>query len=179
MACSSLIELARACGAEGVVAGLEKLYMVAYSDLEPNGTTNLTYSAATNGVINDIFLASGKTYVEVGLLKSTAGVTETLTKNAQNGVSFFTQSMTVVLSDLTNENRLWVESVLNQPVSFLLKTRTGKYFVGGLNGQFELSAAEGGTGIAEDSLIGYTLTFTGVSTKLITQVNPSIISDLI
>lgn len=179
MACSSLIDLLRSCGAEGVVGGLEKLYMVAYSDLVPNGTTQLTYSAATNGVVNTIFLATGKTFSEVGLLKSTAGVTETLTKNAANGVSFFTQSMTVVLSDLTNENRLWIESVLNQPVAFLIKTKTGKFFVGGLNGQFEVSAIEGGTGIADDSLIGYTLTFAGVSTKLITQVNPTIIASII
>ena len=179
MACSSLIQLARVCGAEGVVAGTEKLYMVAYNDLVPNSVTQLTYSAATNGVINDIFLASGKTFVEVGLLKETVGVTETLTKSPQNGVAFWTQTLPIVLSDLTTENRLWIESVLNQPVAFLLKTKTNKWLVGGLNGQLELSAAEGGTGVASDSLIGYTITFTGVSTKSLPQVNSTIIADLI
>ncbi|SFW91351.1 hypothetical protein SAMN05661012_06768, partial [Chitinophaga sancti] len=43
------------------------------------------------------------------------------------------------------------------------------------NGQMELSALEGGTGTAEADLIGHTLTFTGTDTKLIQQVDSSLI----
>lgn len=178
MACTSLVSLPRACGAEGVVAGLEKLYAIAYSDLAiVTGTTNHTVSSS--GIVNQIGLDSTKKFVEVGLLKSTAGLQEALTKNAQTGTAFLTQTLTLVIGNLTAENKTFAESVLNQPVAIMLKTRTGKYFVAGLNGQFELSGLEGGTGVAEGDLIGYTLTFTGISTSLIPQVDETIISTLI
>lgn len=175
MACTSLVALPRACGSEGVVGGLEKLYMISHIDL--SGTT--TYTTSSGGVVNNISLDAGKKYVEIGLLKSTAGVKETMTKNAQNGTLYFTQSLTLVLGNLTLENKAFVESVMNQPVSVLIKSRTGNYYVAGLNGQFELESLEGGTGTAEGDLVGYTLTFSGVDTKLVPQVDASIVSTLI
>jgi hypothetical protein len=35
-----------------------------------------------------------------------------------------------------------------------------------LNGQFEISGIEGGTGVAEADLIGHTLTFNGISASV-------------
>lgn len=177
MSCSSIVALSRACGSEGIVAGLEKLYIVSYSDLD--GSSGSTFTTATNGQVNDITLAVGKKYVEVGLLRSSTGLNEALTKNVENGTAYFTQTMTLVLSDMTVENQAFIKSVLNQPVSVLLKARTGKYFVAGLSGQFELSGLEGGTGIKEGDLAGYTLTFTGIDTKLVPSVDPTIIAGLI
>lgn len=181
MACPSLIALPRACGAEGVVAGLEKVYMIAFNDLAiPVGqTTDEVYTESVNGMISAIGLDASKSFVEVGLLKSTAGLNEALTKDTKTGTSFLTQTFTLVLSDLTADNRIFIQGVMNQPVSILIKTRTGKYFASGLNGQLELSGLEGGTGTAEGDLIGYTLTFSGIDTKLIPQVDPTIVADLI
>lgn len=178
MACASLTALPRACGTEGIVAGLEKLYMISFSDLTI-GDDGKTYTIAENGMVSDISVTVAKLFTEVGLLKSTAGLNEALTKNAQNGTAFFTQTFTLVLSDLTVENKKFVESVLNQPVAILIRTRTGKYFTTGLNGQFELATLEGGTGIAEGDLTGYTLTFTGIDTKLVPQVDPTIVASLL
>jgi len=178
MACSSLTSLPRACG-EGVVGGLEKLYMIAFQDLAPVSGSTEVYSVSTDGIVNEVGLQSGKTFVEVGLLKSTAGLKEALTKNNQTGTSFLTQTFTLVLSNITTTNRTWVESVMDQPVAVLVKSRTGKFFVAGLNGQFELSALESGTGTAEGDLMGYSLTFSGIDTKLVPQVDDTIITDII
>lgn len=176
MACSSLVALPRACGAEGQLGGLEKLYMVAYSDL--SGVTS-TYTVSSGGTISAIGLNASKKFVEIGLLKSTAGLNETLTKDATKGVAFFTSTLTVVLGGLNIENRKFVESTLNQPVAILIKSRTGKFFATGLNGLFELATAAGGTGVAEADLIGYTLTFTGLDTNLIRLVDDSLVASLI
>ena len=178
MSCTSITALPRACG-QGVVAGLEKVYMITFQDLAPATGTLNTYTLSTGGIINEIGLDSGKKFVEIGLLKSTAGLNEALTKDNSKGTSFLTQTFKLVLGDMTNENKTWVESVMNQPVAVLIKTRTGKYFASGLNGLFELSALEGGTGTAEADMIGYTLTFTGVDTKLTSQVDSTIVSGLI
>ena len=172
MACVSITALPRACGSEGIVAGLEKMYMISYSDYA-------SHTLATNGIVSAMTLDADKTFVEIGLLRSSSGLNETLTKNLENGQSFLTQTMTLVLADLTVENKNWIESIMNQPVAVLIKTRTGKYFAAGLSGQFELSGLEGGTGLKEGDLMGYTLTFSGIDTKLIPQVDSTIVADLI
>lgn len=174
MACNSLTALPRVC-ADGVLAGLEKVYVVAFKDF--TGTT--IYSAATNGTVNAVYLTSGKKFVEVGLLKSTAGLSEKLTKDYTKGTSFYTQSFTLVLGDLNTENRTFIQDVTNQPVAVIYKTRTGKYFVIGLNGQFELKEVAGGTGTAEADLIGHTLTFEGISATIAPLLDTTILSSLI
>lgn len=181
MACASLTSLPRACGAEGNVAGLEKLYIISYADLDPSTGTagDPIYTTAVGGMISDIGLKTGKTYVEIGLAKSTSGIKETLTKNDQNGVSFLTQEITLVLHGLSLENRAFINSVKNQPVSILVRSRMNKWFVTGLNGQLELSAMEGGTGTAQEDLNGYTLTFSGIDAGLIPQVEQALIATLL
>jgi hypothetical protein len=178
MACSSLVALPRAC-ADGVLAGVEKVYMIAFNDLDVIAGTQEVYSATTAGIVNQIGLDSGKKYVEIGLLKSTSGLQEALTKDTTKGTSFFTQTFTLVLGDLTIENQTFIKDVTNQPVSVIYKSRTGKYFVVGLNGQLEIATIEGGTGTAEADLIGHTLTFNGISTSVAPLMDSSILAGLI
>lgn len=179
MACSSLVALPRACGAEGTVGGVDKLYMIAFNDLAAVSGGTEVYGAASNGVVNNIGLDAGKTFVEIGLLQSTAGLNEEMTKDNTKGIAFFTQTATVVLAGISPENRTFVESVLNQPVAVLFKAKTGNFYVAGLSGSMELSALTGGLGVAPTDANGYTLTFTGISTKLIPQVDSTIVPSLI
>ena len=180
--CSSLTALPRACGAEGIVAGLEKAYIVSFNDLAaPSGSVNgdvYTVDSET-GMVASIGVASGKMFVEVGLLKSTAGLTEKLTKDTKVGSAYLTQTFTLVLADLSADNKSFVENVLNQPVAVIVKSRTNKFYAAGLNGQLELTTLDGGTGAAEGDLMGYTLTFEGIDTKLIPAVDPTIINGLL
>lgn len=179
MACTSLVALPRSCGTQGIVAGLEKLYIASFADLKSlSGAGTPTYTE-TAGVVSNIGFLTGKEFVEVGLLKSSSGLKETLTKNLQNGTAFFTQDLTLVLSDITPENRTFIQSVLNQPVAFLLKSRTGKYFSAGLNGLMELSTADGGSGTAEADLTGYTLMFAGISNDLMKIVDPALVPTIL
>lgn len=179
MACNSLIALPRVC-ADGIVGGLEKVYIVAFKDLAPiSSATTEVYSATTAGTVNQISLVATKKFVEVGLLKNTSGLSEKLTKDVTKGTSFFTQSFTLLVPDLTVEAFTFIKSVVNQPVAVIYKTRTGKYFVVGLNGQFEVTTVEGGTGTAEADLVGHTITFEGVSLSVAPLLDSTILSALI
>lgn len=181
MACTSLTALPRICGAEGLMGGLDKLFVISYNDLGvATGATNgAYYTFATNGMVNNIGLDSGKKFVEVGLLQRTSNLDEKLTKDITKGTAFLTQTLKFVLSDLTLENKTFLENVINQPVAVLVKTRSGKYYFAGGSGNFQLTDLEGGTGTSEGDLIGYTVTFSGVDSKLIAQVDDTIISTLI
>ncbi|RZK46004.1 MAG: hypothetical protein EOO97_00065 [Pedobacter sp.] len=179
MSCISIAARPLACGAEGNMGGLQpKLYMISHQDLGTvSGTT--TYTTSSAGMVNAIGLDASKKYVEVGLLKNTASMAETMTKNQQTASLYFTQTLTMVLGGLSIENRTFIDSVKNQPVSVLIQTRSGSWYVAGLNGLFELATVEGGTGTAEGDLNGYNLTFTGVDTDMMKLVDPTIVAGLI
>lgn len=178
MACTSLTALLRACGAEGLAGGISKAWAMTYADAV-EGTNGKIYTTTTGGIVSAIDVATGKLFVEIGLLKSSAGLGEELTKNRATGTAFITQTLTLVLADLTTENRTFVESVLNQPIVVIVRTRTGKLFVAGLSGDLELATLAGGTGTAEGDLIGYTLTFTGVEQSLMPPLDPTLLPTLL
>lgn len=162
MACASLIGLQKGC-AENLIAGVQTLWMVAAGDLAPvSGVTGSAYAVDSNGIVNAIGLESGKTFVEIGILKNTTGLNEEFTIN-ENGTNYSTETLTLKLADITVENKKFVDSVRGQEVAVIVKSRTGKFYTVGLNGLMKLSALTGGLGLAEGDDIGYSLTFTGVS----------------
>lgn len=184
MSCISIEGLSLECGAEGNVGGIERVYMLAAKDLAPTTGTpgDPDYTFATTDVVNAIGVASGKNFVEIGLLKETAGLKETITVNDQTGSAFFNNEFSLTLAGITTENRDFVKSVLQQPVVVIVKTfkeSTPQYLVTGLNRQLKLSAGEGGTGIARTDLSGYKLTFSGFSSKAIAIVDNTIMADLL
>jgi len=178
MACNSLSSLPRACS-DGSLGGVNKVYIIAYKDLATIVGANDVFSASTSGIVNAVGLASGKTYVEIGLLKDTSGLTEKLTKDNTKGTNFFTQTFSLVLGDITPTNTQFIQDVKGQPVSVIYKTRTNAYFILGLNGQFEITTIEGGTGVASADLIGHTCSFEGISSGTAQLLDPSIVASLI
>lgn len=178
MACDSLVALSRACGSEGLVGGISQAYMIAFADCENVGSSTDIYTL-TGGVVSEIGVASGKSFVKVDLLPSSSGLTEELTKNTSTGNSYLTTTFTLVLADLNAANRGFISSVLNQNVVVVTKSRTGKFYAAGLKGELELSALTGGLGIAEGDAVGHTLTFTGITSLLIPSVDPTLIPTLL
>lgn len=178
MACSSIVALLRACGT-GVIAGTEAFWMVAYNDLSANTITQQVYSADTSGTTQAIYLAATKKFVEVDILKSTAGSKEVFTIDPTKGLNFVTATFTLVLSDLTPANLAFIQSIRNQPVVLLYRTRTEVYFVQGLTGNMFAKTIEGGSGVAEADFIGWNITFENLSLNPAPIVNTAIISGLI
>lgn len=170
MACTSITALPRTCPPDLVQGGVQELYMISHSDLNK---PYVTYSVS--GLISDISIATGKQYVQVGLVKNTANLAEELTKSIEAGTAFYTQTFTVLLMGMTSENIAFVESVVNQPVSIVFKTKTGNHYGIGFDGNIEVTGVTSATGTAEADMVGYTLTFTGTSGKLARMVDPTLI----
>jgi len=178
MSCPSLTALAKSCGATGVMGGLlSKAYFLAYNDLDTSAGAGFTTSAGD--VVNAVTLKATKKFVEVGLLKNTAGLTEKASIDSTKGLFWFSQDFTLVLSGMTSENRAFLKSVMNQGIVIMFQARSGNHYVVGLNGLLELSAAEGGTGTQESDLNGYTLTFSGIDTEPARLVDSTIVAGLI
>ena len=180
MACKSIVALIKACGSVAKMAGLEKVWMISYNDVPYISGTDV-YTLSASGIVNALGVTSSSAvkFVEIGINRGGAGLDEKMSKNIQLGNSFFTQTFKLTLTDLTTENRQFVESVLNQPVIVLVKSRTKNYFIAGLSGMLELAELDGGTGTKEDDLIGYNLTFNGLESMLVPLVDPTLIPDII
>lgn len=176
MACLSLSGLSRTCGV-AVLGGVEKFYAIAYKDLVPVSTaTTEVFAVGTNDVVNDIGV-SATTFVEIELVRETSGLNETYTKEGL--VSYFTQTGTLVLGEISIENRNFVKSLINNPVAIIYKSKMGKYYLIGQDGTCEMTASEGGLGTAIGDTNGYTITFTATSSKPAYIVDESLIPSLI
>lgn len=178
MACLSLEEVQRECGAAGIMGGADDLLVMSYNDAEPVGLDGKVY-AITAGVVSEIGRKTTKKFVKVSMPPETGGLAEALTANIQNGSSFFTQTLTLVMQKLSVVNRDFVLSVMNQPIIAIVRTPNGKYYAGGLGGRLQLATADGGTGIAAGDLQGRTLTFTGNEDNPFPEVDAALIPDLI
>ena len=177
MACQSLSGLSRTCGV-AVLGGVEKFYAIAFKDLAPVSTaTTEVYAVAVNDVINQIGLATGKTFVEIELIRETSGFLENYTK--EGVASYWTQTATLQIADVTIENRNFVKALQNNPVAIIYKSKTGKYYLFGESGTGEMTASEGGTGTAVGDLNGYSITFTSTASQPAYIIDKSIITSLI
>jgi len=170
------VALPRACGTDGTIGGMDKLYMIAYKDLDSSAGDPATI---TSGIISAIALESGKTFVEVGLLRNSADVTEKFANDFAKGTAFITQTLKVVLSGLTPANLAFVQSVQSQSVGILFKNRSGSYYFMGGNGRFQLKDYESGSGTAEADMQGFTLNFEGTGIDPIREVDPTLIASIV
>lgn len=182
MACvnNSITELLRECN-DGTLGGLySEIYMIAYKDLKPvSSASTSTYTVNSANTVTAVGVVSGKTFVQVDLLKSTSGLVEKATVDTTKGTNFFTQTFSLVLSDYTEANINFIDTVKGQPVAIIMKTRTDKYLVIGLNGQLTFTALDGGTGTAEADQIGWTLTFEGNSRSVALRIQDSLVPTLL
>lgn len=179
MACTSLTALPLACGGGLKKSGLHKLYAVSYNDLQNIAGTDSVYAESTNGLINNINLLTGKFYTEIGLIQNTSGLATAGTFDRATGTGSITQTFTLQLTDMSEENRIWIETVFGQPIALAMKLYNSKYFSIGENGQLYLDSLQGGTGTGAADLQGYTLTFSTMTDKLTRQIDPTIIPDLL
>lgn len=160
MACESILTVSLVCS-DSLMAGVSKVYLIAAKDL--SASSGSTYTLATNGMINNIGVASGKTFVEIGVLKNTAGGNETGVFN-ENATRYKTVEVPLQITDITADSEKFIDSVFTQDVAGILKSASGKYFAFGLQGGIKLSAYTKSLGVASSDLIGYTLTFSGNDT---------------
>jgi len=181
MACNSITAISRVCGTS-LIPGSEKLWMIAHKDLYAISGTDVYTVGATgsNTWVTAIGItASVGTYKNIGYLRDTASFTGEGTLDPARGVAFSTNTLTFKLGDLSLENQTFLETVLTQPVSAILKLRTGKYYVLGLGGLFQLSAFTVTSGAGPADEVSYTLTFNEIDGIVPRQVNPSLISTIV
>lgn len=176
MACESLIAYSKECSSKA--GGVQRLWLLAYKDLGLIENTNAPYTVGVSGEISDVAFNGDERFVNVGIIKNTVGLSETLTKTVETGTSEITTELTLVISQISNASRAFAQSLADGEIVALIQLRSGKYLITGLDGGLEVSTIVGGSGTAGADLNGYTITMAGVENELSRLVSDAIITDL-
>lgn len=177
MACSSITAISKLCGTS-VTPGSESLWMVAYKDLyKISGDQTYTVGTSSN-LVTAIGLTNSTKYVSIGFLRDSAGFDSEGTIDPARGVAFSTNTLSFKLGDLTVENQLFLQNVMTQPVSAILKLRTGKYYVLGLKGQLEMTGFQATSGKTSADEVSFSLTFNEIDGIVPLQVDPTLITTI-
>ena len=167
MACEAIKAYTKECTASA--GGVQKLWLINYSDLTSYATAELT------GEVNAITLAAGADFKAIGIIKNTVGITETFTKTIETGTSEITTELTLVVSQITTSSRNFVKSLTNGgEIIALIQLRSGKRIIAGLDGGLEVTGVVGGSGVAGADLSGYTITFTGIENEFLRLVSSTV-----
>ncbi|MES2265592.1 MAG: hypothetical protein V4520_02450 [Bacteroidota bacterium] len=180
MACKSVTSYAKQCG-RGISGGVQKLWMIGYSDLGViSGSTENYALASGSTIVSNIALASGSTkFVSVGLLKESVSFKGTSKRDSATG-SFENQTETSIsISNISEAAKTFIDGLFDQPVAILIKLRSGAYIVTGLNGFTELTDVEENSGTKNADMNGYTLKLTGVEDGLTRTVDPTLIASIV
>lgn len=168
MSCAITAGYAIDCNKDSL-GGLKGLKIAAKNDIE-------TITETAN-VISGITMKSGKKFYNIDLAKSTASFQSAATANVQNGTSFYTETVNVVLNKLKATTSALVDSIVKSSVVIIATDRNGESFLLGRENGLDATTVNAGTGTAGGDRNGYEITLTGEEAKL-SHVDPTIIDAL-
>ena len=155
MACE--LTKGRNIGCRDSVGGVKAVYFAQHSELSG-------YVAAS-GELTDFDLGGGDDIYKYLVKRGTAGVTETINANSENGTIFYTQSVNIKLHKLTKEDQNQIKLLGQQRLIIFVELNelnsAGKNIVlaCGLDNGCELSAGTNVSGVALGDMNGYDWTF--------------------
>lgn len=132
-----------------------------------------------NGVITEITMATGKTFVQWLFRKNTGSYTTSLTSDPAIGTQAVTTDLNLQFTKAEATKRLEIQSAINAAAVVIIEDMYGQYILLGKDNEVSVTAVNQQSGTAVTDLNGYTLTFQDVSLELPHFVDASIISSLL
>lgn len=132
-----------------------------------------------SGVITEITMATGKTFVQWLFRKNTGSYTTSLTSDPAIGTQAVTTDLNLQFTKAEATKRLEIQSAINAAAVVIIEDMYGQYILLGKDNEVSVTAVNQQSGTAVTDLNGYTLTFQDVSLELPHFVDASIISSLL
>ncbi len=140
---------------------------------------NVTTITVVANVVTAITKAAAKTFYKYELAKETSQFTETVTASAQNGTTYYAQSLNIILNKLQTATRNEILLLAQNNLIGIAEDKNGKYWLlGRLNG-LDISGGTAQSGTASGDRNGYELTFDAQEKELAIEVNAGIIAGLL
>jgi hypothetical protein len=182
MACQSdLLNGGISLGCEPNAGGVKKIYIT-----DAVSVTGITQNAggilvASGEVINNIAMATGTFFYNFEFNRNTSSYVESATVNLENGTTFYTQTITLVIPrrEQTKRNKILLLAAGQKKLNIIVQDSNDLYWFFGQSEGCILTANEGGSGTAKTDLNGYTITFTAEEPTLAPEVLSSVIPAIV
>ena len=170
--CSALSAgIAKSCSTNS--GGIKKLYI---ADWE-----NVSSYTLSNGEITAISMVGSTKFYEFQFNRNTSSFEESVNVSLENGTTFFTQTINLVLS---RRDKLKREAIVKlaagqKQLAIIALDSNGLYWFAGLTDGAILTALAGGSGVAKGDQNAYVLTFTGEEPAPMPEVASGVISAIV
>lgn len=151
MSCDLTSGKAKAC--YDSIGGVKAVYFCDYGTLGA-----ITYDITLTDVITTF--GDAPEFFQYDLKGTTNTYTETITKDINNGTSFYAQSLAVTLPQLSKEMHEELKLLVYGSPHTIVEDYNGNFFVMGLVSGADVTGGTVVTGGARGDLYGYTLTMT-------------------
>lgn len=171
--CSTLLKgLAAKC--EGNLGGVKQIAIV---DWHSVNWSSIAYDA--DGVVTGLTMNDGAQFVTFAAAKNTAGINSNLTKNDENGVSYWTNVLSFNINHLDETKRLEVNALALGHLAALVTDKNGITHLLGADDYATTTDGSMQTGAAADDGNFYGLTITDRSVELPAVVDPTLVASLV
>ena len=135
------------------VGGLKKIYFADYGTLGA-----ITYDVSDTDVVTTF--GDAPEFFEYDLMGSASTFTQTITKDVNNGTSFYAQGLEVTIPKLTKAMNKELKLLVYNMPHVIVQDFNDNYFVMGLENGANVTGGTVVTGGAKGDLSGYTLSLT-------------------
>lgn len=139
---------------------------------------NVTAVTSASGSVSAIAKANNKRFWKYNLIRATASVEEAFNDSTENGTSFYTQTLSIILNKMQAATRNEIILLAQNRLLAVVEDRNGKYWLYGKENGLIRSGGKAGTGTAFGDRNGYELTFVGEEGVMALEVASGIIAGL-
>jgi hypothetical protein len=140
---------------------------------------NVSGVTSASGTISAIAKANNRAFYKYNLQRATAEASEAYNDSAENGTSFHTQTLNIVLNKMQAATRNEIALLAQNRLLAVIEDRNGKYWLYGKENGLQRAGGKSGTGKAFGDRNGYELTFVGEEKDSAMEVSSGIIAGLL
>lgn len=172
MACQSISGLTYSCLVN--TGGVKKIYIANFENVTST-------SANTIGTLTGVTMASTTKFQEFTFNRDTCSIEEDQAINLENGTSFFTQTVNLIIPrrEAAKRNNLLLLSSGQPKLLCVVEDQNGLFWLIGKDNGAYLTANKSGSGVKKGDANAYHLTIVGEEQLSAPEVDASIISTLI
>lgn len=140
---------------------------------------NVSAITESSGSVSAIAKANNRVFYKYNLQRATASWEETYNDSAENGTSFHTQTLTIILNKMQAATSQEIKLLAQNRLYAVVEDRNSKYWLLGKLAGLERSGGKAGSGTAMGDRNGYEITFTTDNIDPAPEVASGIIAGLI
>jgi hypothetical protein len=139
---------------------------------------NVSGVTSASGTASAIAKANNRAFYKYNLQRATGSWEEAYNDSAENGTSFHTQTLTIILNKMLAATSQEIKLLAQNRLMAVVEDRNGKYWLLGQENGLERSGGKAGSGTAMGDRNGYELTFTTDNVAPALEVSSGVITGL-